>query len=77
MLVPDRGRMFWSFGMVFIILLNCSLTKMTTAHTLGHSYATHLPGMGGGEAYDRLNKANIEVKVLLSIGYSINDQAKV
>jgi CheY-like chemotaxis protein len=34
-----------------------------------------MPGMGGGEAYDRLKKINPEVKVLLSSGYSINGQA--
>jgi len=34
-----------------------------------------MPGMGGGETFDRLKKANPEVKVLLSSGYSINGQA--
>ena len=34
-----------------------------------------MPGMGGGEAYDRLKKINPDVKVLLSSGYSINGQA--
>jgi len=34
-----------------------------------------MPGMGGGETFDRLKKINPEVKVLLSSGYSINGQA--
>lgn len=34
-----------------------------------------MPGMGGGEAFDRLKEVNPEVKVLLSSGYSINGQA--
>jgi PAS domain S-box-containing protein len=34
-----------------------------------------MPGMGGGEAYDRLKEINSDVKVLLSSGYSINGQA--
>ena len=34
-----------------------------------------MPGMGGGEAFDRLKKINSKVKVLLSSGYSINGQA--
>jgi PAS domain S-box-containing protein len=34
-----------------------------------------MPGMGGGEAYDRLKEINPGVKVLLSSGYSINGQA--
>lgn len=35
-----------------------------------------MPGMGGGETYDRLKEVNSEIKVLLSSGYSINGQAK-
>jgi len=34
-----------------------------------------LPEMDGGEIFDRLREMNPEVKVLLSSGYSINDQA--
>ncbi len=34
-----------------------------------------MPGVGGGETYDRLKKINPEIKVLLSSGYSINGQA--
>ena len=34
-----------------------------------------MPGMGGGEAFDRLKEINPEAKVLLSSGYSINGQA--
>ncbi|MFB3885195.1 MAG: response regulator [Thermodesulfobacteriota bacterium] len=34
-----------------------------------------MPKMGGGEVFDRLKKINPEVKVLLSTGYSINDEA--
>lgn len=34
-----------------------------------------MPGMGGGETYDRLKKIDPEIKVLLSSGYSINGQA--
>ena len=34
-----------------------------------------MPGMGGGETFDRLRKINPEVKVLLSSGYSVNGQA--
>ncbi len=34
-----------------------------------------MPGMGGGETYDRLKKINPEIKVLLSSGYSIDGQA--
>ncbi len=34
-----------------------------------------MPGMSGGETYDRLKKINTRVKVLLSSGYSINGQA--
>jgi CheY-like chemotaxis protein len=34
-----------------------------------------MPGMGGGETFDRLRQINPHVKVLLSSGYSINGQA--
>jgi PAS domain S-box-containing protein len=34
-----------------------------------------MPGMGGGETFDRLKKINRNIKVLLSSGYSINGQA--
>jgi signal transduction histidine kinase len=34
-----------------------------------------MPGMSGGETFDRLKKINSHVKVLLSSGYSINGQA--
>ncbi|MFC1828969.1 PAS domain S-box protein, partial [Thermodesulfobacteriota bacterium] len=34
-----------------------------------------MPGMGGGEVYDRLKEINPNIKVLLSSGYSINGQA--
>jgi len=35
-----------------------------------------MPGMGGGEAYDRLKEMDWDVRVLLASGYSINGQAK-
>ena len=35
-----------------------------------------MPEMGGGEVYDRLKEINPDVKVLLSSGYSIDDQAR-
>lgn len=35
-----------------------------------------MPGMGGGEAFDRLKEIDQDVKVLLSTGYSIEGQAK-
>jgi CheY-like chemotaxis protein len=35
-----------------------------------------MPGMGGGEAYDRIKEINPKVKVLLSRGYSIDGQAE-
>jgi CheY-like chemotaxis protein len=34
-----------------------------------------MPGMGGGEAYDRMKKVNPDVKVLLSSGFSIDGEA--
>ena len=34
-----------------------------------------MPGMGGGETFDRLKQINPRAKVLLSSGYSINGQA--
>jgi len=34
-----------------------------------------MPGMGGGEAYDRIKKVNPDVKVLLSSGFSIDGEA--
>ncbi len=34
-----------------------------------------MPGLGGGETFDRLKEINSDVKVLLSSGYSINGQA--
>ncbi len=34
-----------------------------------------MPGMGGGEVYERLKEIDTNVKVLLSSGYSINGQA--
>ena len=34
-----------------------------------------MPGMGGGDAFDRLKEINPDAKVLLSSGYSINGQA--
>ena len=34
-----------------------------------------MPGMGGGETYDKLKENNPDIKVLLSSGYSINGQA--
>ena len=35
-----------------------------------------MPDMGGGDVYDRLKEINPDVKVLLSSGYSIDDQAR-
>ncbi len=35
-----------------------------------------MPGMGGGETFERLKEINPEVRVLLSSGYSMNGQAK-
>jgi len=34
-----------------------------------------MPGMGGGEIYDKLKEINPDIKVLLSSGYSISGQA--
>jgi len=34
-----------------------------------------MPGMGGGETYDRMKEINPDIKVLLSSGYSIDGQA--
>jgi len=34
-----------------------------------------MPGMGGGETYDRLKRIDPEIRVLLSSGYSIDGQA--
>jgi two-component system, cell cycle sensor histidine kinase and response regulator CckA len=34
-----------------------------------------MPGMGGGEIYDKLKEINPDIKVLLSSGYSINGRA--
>ena len=34
-----------------------------------------MPGMSGGEVYDRLKAINPDIKVLLSSGYSVNGQA--
>jgi PAS domain S-box-containing protein len=34
-----------------------------------------MPGMGGGETFDALQKVNPEVKVLLASGYSLNGEA--
>jgi CheY-like chemotaxis protein len=34
-----------------------------------------MPGMGGGETFDRLRNINPNVKVLLSSGYSVDGQA--
>jgi CheY-like chemotaxis protein len=35
-----------------------------------------MPGMGGGEAYDRMKAIDPDIKVLLSSGYSIEGQAE-
>ncbi len=35
-----------------------------------------MPGMNGGETYDRLKEINPDIRVLLSSGYSINGEAK-
>jgi len=35
-----------------------------------------MPEMGGGEVYDRIKEIDPDIKVLLSSGYSIDDQAK-
>jgi len=35
-----------------------------------------MPGMGGGETYDRLRELNGDVRVLLSSGYSVDGQAQ-
>ncbi|MHB8828427.1 MAG: ATP-binding protein [Syntrophales bacterium] len=35
-----------------------------------------MPGISGGETFDRLSRINSDVKVLLSSGYSINSEAK-
>jgi PAS domain S-box-containing protein len=35
-----------------------------------------MPHMGGGQAYDRIKKINLNAKVLLSSGYSIDGQAQ-
>jgi PAS domain S-box-containing protein len=34
-----------------------------------------MPGMGGGETFDRLREINSQIKVLLSSGYNINGEA--
>jgi CheY-like chemotaxis protein len=34
-----------------------------------------MPGIGGGEAYDKMKEINPDIKVLLSSGYSIDGQA--
>jgi len=34
-----------------------------------------MPGMNGGETFDRLRNINSNIKVLLSSGYSVNGQA--
>ena len=34
-----------------------------------------MPGMGGGEVYERLKEIDSNVKVLLSSGYSVDGQA--
>jgi len=34
-----------------------------------------MPGIGGGETYDRVKEINLDIKVLLSSGYSINGEA--
>jgi CheY-like chemotaxis protein len=34
-----------------------------------------MPGMSGGETFDRLRNINQDIKVLLSSGYSLNGQA--
>lgn len=34
-----------------------------------------MPGMCGGEAYDRMKEINPDIKVLLSSGYSMDGQA--
>ena len=34
-----------------------------------------MPGMAGGETFDRLRAINPSIKVLLSSGYSVNGQA--
>ncbi|MCX5812682.1 MAG: PAS domain S-box protein [Proteobacteria bacterium] len=35
-----------------------------------------MPGISGGETFDRLKEINPDIKVVLSSGYSINDQAQ-
>ncbi len=35
-----------------------------------------MPGIGGGELFDRLRELDPDVKVILSSGYSLNDQAR-
>ena len=35
-----------------------------------------MPGMGGGETFDRMKTLGGDVPILLSSGYSINGQAK-
>jgi two-component system cell cycle sensor histidine kinase/response regulator CckA len=35
-----------------------------------------MPGMGGGETYDRLKEIDGDIKVLLSSGYSIDGEAR-
>ncbi|MEN6466172.1 MAG: cache domain-containing protein [Syntrophaceae bacterium] len=35
-----------------------------------------MPGMGGGETFDRLKSINPEIRVVLSSGYSMNGQAR-
>ena len=37
---------------------------------------TVMPDIGGGEIYDMLKKINPDIKVLLSSGYSMNDEIK-
>jgi DNA-binding NarL/FixJ family response regulator len=35
-----------------------------------------MPGISGGETYNRLKEINPDIRVLLSSGYSINGEAK-
>ena len=34
-----------------------------------------MPGMDGGKTFDRIREINAEIPVILSSGYTINDQA--
>jgi len=86
-LIVDDEAMILEVGAEMLEQLGCQAVTASGGREALEIYAAHegafdlvildmiMPGMGGGETYDRLKQLNPEVRVILSTGYSCTGQA--